>query len=238
VPRQKKPTRTGSRRRSLRSDAQQNRERLLAAAREVFAESGLDAPMARVARRARVGIATLCRRFPTREALITEAFAEKMTSYAEAIDTALADPDPWSGFRGFLARVTEMQATDRGFTRALTMTCRTATVFEADRERAYAGFCELTERARRTGRLRADFVPQDLALLLMANAGVISATGDTAPDAWRRVVGYFIQAIGADHAAPLPPPPSWRDCLGPLDTARRPGAKAVRTSRASSSCRP
>jgi hypothetical protein len=72
---------------------------------------------------------------------------------------------------------------------------------------AYNGFVELAERAKKARRLRADFVPEDLVLLLMANAGVISATGDNAPDAWERVVAYLIQAFSASHAEPLPEPP-------------------------------
>jgi AcrR family transcriptional regulator len=82
----------------LRTDAERNRSRILAAAQRVFGEQGLDAPLTDVARGAGVGIDTLYRRFPTREALITDAFAEKMAAYAKAVDAALADPDPWHGF--------------------------------------------------------------------------------------------------------------------------------------------
>ena len=57
-----------------------------------------------------------------------------------------------------------------------------------------------------TGRTRPSH--EDLVLLLMANAGVIAATGDAAPDAWRRVVAYMVQAFGAAQAGPLPPAPS------------------------------
>jgi AcrR family transcriptional regulator len=194
----------------LRSDAARNRARLVAAAREVFAEHGLEAPMVAVAERAGVGIATLFRRFPTREDLIAEIFAPRMSAYADAIDSALADPDPWHGFRTCLERICAMQAADRGFTHVLTMTFPTATALEADRDRAYRGMVRLMERAKAAGRLRPDFVAEDVVLVLMANAGVIAATGNAAPASWRRVVGYLLQAFGAEHAQPLPAPPSPR----------------------------
>jgi len=191
----------------LRADARENRERILAAAKDVFAELGVDAPMVEVARRAGVGIATLFRRFPDKEALIAEAFAAKMTAYADAMEAALADPDPGRGFEGFILRVAEMQSEDRGFTRALTMGFTAATLFGAERQRAFEGFQELIRRAKAAGVLREDFVPQDLGLLLVANAGVIGALGDAAPDAWRRVVAYLLQSFRPGGASPLPPPP-------------------------------
>lgn len=194
----------------LRTDAERNRARILTAANEVFAREGLDAPMAEVARCAEVGIATLFRRFPTREDLITATFADKMTAYADAIDTALADRDPWHGFRTYVERVCAMQAEDRGFGHVLTMTFPTAKGFEEERERGYRGLTELIARAKETGRLRGDFSPEDLVMLLMANAGVIGATGDCAPQTWRRLVGYFLQACDADSAEPLPDPPTKR----------------------------
>jgi hypothetical protein len=113
-------------------------------------------------------------------------------AYADAADTALADPDPWHAFGAHLERICAMQAADRGFTHVLTMTFPTAKALEADRDRAYRGLVELIARARATGRLRADLVPEDVVLLLMANAGVVSATADAAPNAWRRMVAYLI----------------------------------------------
>jgi AcrR family transcriptional regulator len=198
---------------SLRTDAERNRQLVLAAAHEVFGEQGLGAPMNEVARRAGVGIATLYRRFPTRDDLITETFASKMKAYADAIDEASQDTDPWRGFCRYIERVCAMQASDHGFTHVLTMTFPTAKAFEADRNRAYDAFVELIARAKRTGpkstgRLRDDFCSQDLVLLLMANAGVVSATGDSSPDAWRRLVAYLLQAFSAEHAQPLPPAPT------------------------------
>jgi AcrR family transcriptional regulator len=193
---------------SLRSDAERNRARVLVAARAVFAEQGLQAPMAEVARRAGVGVATLFRRFPTKDDLIAATFADRMTSCADAIDTALADPDPWQGFCGYVESVCALQAADRGFTDVLIRSFPTAKALEAERDRAAAGLTELIARAQAAGRLRPDFVHQDLVMVLMANAGVVTATAGAAPGTWRRLVGYLLQAFDAAAAAPLPEPPT------------------------------
>jgi len=144
------------------------------------------------------------------QSLTPHAFADTMATYAGAIDTALSDPDPWHAFCDYIERVCAMQAGDRGFADVLTLTFPTAKGFEADRDRAYHGFVELIRRAKATGRLRKDFVPQDMILLLMANAGVVNATGTAAPDAWRRLVAYLLQSFAATSAAPLPAPPAPR----------------------------
>ncbi len=194
--------------RPLRADAERNRQRLIAAAREVYAERGLHVPMEDIARHAGVGVATLYRRFPTRAHLIAGAFEAKMCAYADAVAQALADPDPWTGFCGYIERVCAMQAGDRGFANVLTMTFPLHKCFEAERDRAFRGFAELVDRAKAAGRLREDFVGEDLAVLLMANAGVIAGTASAAPDTWRRFAAYMIQAFSADNTAPLPPPPT------------------------------
>ncbi|WP_250003598.1 TetR/AcrR family transcriptional regulator [Actinoplanes sp. M2I2] len=192
--------------RDLRVDAERNRNLVLAAARDVFAEQGLQAPMAAVARRAGVGIATLFRRFPTKDDLVTAVFADKMRMYTQIIDEALDDPDPWHGFRTCVERVCAMQAADRGFTDVLTVAFPSATAFEAERDRAVARLSELIDKAKATGRLRADFVHQDMIMVLMANSGVLAATTEAAQDTWRRLVAYLIQAFAAEAASPLPDP--------------------------------
>jgi AcrR family transcriptional regulator len=194
----------------LRVDAERNRQRIVTAAREAFAEWGLDVPINEVARRAGVGVGTLYRRYPTRADLIAAAFEQKMIAYAEAARDALADPDPWSGFRGYVERVCAMQAEDRGFNLVLTMSFPTAKRFEADRDRSFADFLTLVERARTAGRLRSDFVAEDMVMFLMANAGVLTATADAAPETSRRLVAYFLQACAAPATEPLPEPPAPR----------------------------
>jgi AcrR family transcriptional regulator len=193
---------------ALRIDAERNRQRLIAAAREMFAARGLDVPIEDIARHAGVGVATLYRRFPTRADLIAGAFEAKMAAYADAVTQALADPDPWAGFCGYIERVCAMQADDRGFANVLCMTFPTDRQFEAERDRAYDNFLELVCRAKAAGGLRDDFAAEDLPIMLMANAGVVAGTADAAPGAWRRFAAYMIQAFSAGSAAPLPPPPT------------------------------
>ena len=192
----------------LRADAQRNRERIIAGAQEVFARRGLDVPVEDIAQHAGVGVATLYRRFPTRADLIAGAFEAKMTAYADAVTHALADADPWAGFCSFIGQVCAMQAADRGFAGVLTMTFPMARQFQAERDRAYQGFAELVRRAQSAGKLRADFVPEDLVMLLMANAGVVAGTASAAPGTWRRFAAYMVQAFSAASAEPLPAPPT------------------------------
>ncbi len=103
-----------------------------------------------------------------------------------------------------------MQSIDRGFSEVLTLTFPTATVFEAARRRAYSGFKKLIARAKASGSLREDFAPEDLIMLLMANAGVLAATSDTAPRMSPRLVAYLLEAFAAPSRTELPAPPSPR----------------------------
>jgi AcrR family transcriptional regulator len=210
----------------LRSDAERNRERITVAARKVFARDGLGASMASVAREAGVGIATMFRRFPTKEELVDAVFIDRMDAYADAVAVALEDPDPWHGFVGYIEAACAMQAADSGFADVLTTTFPTAKALERRRNEAYEGMVELINRAKATGRLREDFDSSDLVLLHMANAGVVNATGDAAPDAWRRVVALLVQSFEAPARAPLPASPE-HDALYRAMLRAGPGAVAA-----------
>src|SRR3546814_12602905 len=87
---------------TLRADAARNREAIVEAARAVFAEQGLDAPLDEIAKRAGTGTATLYRRFPTRADLVAAVFAETMAAHVEAVEAALGDDDPWNGFASLI----------------------------------------------------------------------------------------------------------------------------------------
>ena len=191
----------------LRADARHNRVRILEAAREAFATRGLDVPMASIARRAGVGVATLYRRFPSRESLIIEVFGDELATCASIVDEALADPDPWRGFCSAIETVCAMQVADRGFTEAFLTAFPDAIDYERARVRAEQGFAEVVRRAKAAGRLRADFELADLTLLLKANCGAATGTSEVAAAGSRRLVAYLLQSFRAQHAEPLPPAP-------------------------------
>jgi AcrR family transcriptional regulator len=200
----------------LRADALANRNRIIEVARDLFADRGLDVPMAAIARHAEVGVATLYRRFPTKESLVTEVFADQFAACVSVVDDALADPDPWHGFCSVIEKVCTMQALDRGFSAAFVAAFPHVIDVERERDNAIAGFAELIRRAKQTGQLRADFVQDDLALLLKANSGLADGSGPSALAASRRLVAYLLSAFRAENAKPLPPPAplSLQDALG------------------------
>jgi AcrR family transcriptional regulator len=198
----------------LRTDAAANRARILEVARETFAEEGLDVPMSELARRAGLGVATLYRRFPTKEDLVAEAFAEQMDSCAGLLDAALADPDPWRAFCWMITEVCAMQAKDKGFAAAFVTAFPHSTEFREFRERGQRGFAELVRRAQAVGALRRDFDPADLPLILQANSGLRAPTPEATTAASRRLVAYLLQSFRAEGAAPLP-----RPVAIPLDAA-------------------
>lgn len=192
--------------RELRSDARDNRERILQVARKTFAEQGIDVPMRELARRAGVGPATLYRRFPTKEALVTEAFGEQMATCTSIVEQGLADPDPWHGLATVIEEVCVMHALDRGFTAAFVTAFPQAVDFAQERTHALRALGELIRRAKETGGLRRDFVLDDLIMLIMANSGIRATSREAAVAASRRFAALQIQSISArPDAAPLPP---------------------------------
>lgn len=201
--------------RTARSDARDNRVRILDAARAVFGEEGLSAPMREVARQAGVGPATLYRHFPTKQALIVETFAEQRRACRAAVHDALADADPWHGFRSLIERICELHAHSRGFADAFMAAFPEAMDFAADRQRTLRAVGELARRAQETGRLRPGFVVDDLILMLMAHRGLQDTPRAARVTASRRFAAYVIEAFRAapETGAPAPLPPA--PCLRP-----------------------
>ncbi|SEF22482.1 regulatory protein, tetR family [Amycolatopsis pretoriensis] len=181
----------------LRSDARDNRARILEAAREVFAADGLDVPMREIARRAGVGPATLYRRFPTKELLVTAVFTDQMRACYAIVDEGLADPDPWHGFASMVENLFELHARDRGFTAAFTSAFPHAIDFAADRERALRSIAALIRRAQEAGQVRSDVVLDDLVLVLMANSGIRAASPEARVAASRRFAALALRGLRA-----------------------------------------
>ncbi len=192
----------------LRADAERNRLALIDAARAVFADQGLEAPLEEIAARAGVGIATLYRRFPTRQDLAVAALIERLERYVAIGEDALEVPDAWTGFSTFVEQACALQADDRGLSDLLFMALPGSEEVERLRRLAQARTAELIERAKADGRLRPDFVPEDLRLLLLGQAAIVRVTGKEAPGAWRRYVALMLDAFCAQDRPVLPVAPT------------------------------
>jgi AcrR family transcriptional regulator len=191
--------------RRLRADAAGNRAKIVAAAQQVFGEEGVAAPLTRVAERAEVGIATLYRRFPDRDSLIAAAFDDVLERYRRNAEQALAEPDPWAAFASLVLGVGELAAENLGFAHlvqaAAPVRHRSGDTVPPSFETVLA----VLDRAKDARVLRADFSVDDLPVLSFALAGIIEATRDDAPDAWRRHALLFLDGCRPPGATPLPP---------------------------------
>lgn len=192
--------------RPLRADAERNRERIVTAAARLFAERGLSVPLEDVARSAGVGVATLYRRFPTRTELAIAAFERNITSYIEVVEKALANPRPWEGFRDLVFDLCALQASDPGLRALLTTAFPASSVIEQRVAETVANVGEVIIRAQQDGSLRPDIGVGDVVVTLLANAGVLEATREHAPDAWRRFAALMVDSFRAGEHAELPPP--------------------------------
>jgi len=194
--------------RPLRRDAQRNREAIVEAARQVFCDQGLEAPLEQIARQAGVGIATLYRRFPNRAALLDAVLADTVQAHVEVAERALAMDDPWEGFAFYLEQSCRLQAADRGLNDVMGMRFPRATTVEALKTRLFELVAQVVQRAQQSGQLRADLTLEDLAMVTWANTRILPACRAAgAPDAWRRHLGFLLDGFRADRAHPLPQPP-------------------------------
>lgn len=193
--------------RPLRADAKLNRDRILGAAAELFAERGLSVPLEEIAARAGVGVATLYRRFPTRADLAAAAFERNISRYTQAVDRALANHQAWEGFKTLVFELCELQASDAGLRDLLTTAFPASSAVEQRTNETVEKVRSLMERAQAEGSLRADVVVADVVVMLMANAGVLRTTSTAAPDAWRRFAALMVDAFRAGPGGRLPPAP-------------------------------
>jgi AcrR family transcriptional regulator len=190
--------------RPLRKDAERNRQRIMDAARELFAEQGLGVTLNDVAHHAGVGVGTVYRRFPEKCQLIEELFEEQIARLVALVEEALADPDPWHGLTGFLRRNLEMQACDRAFRQIILGTPEGAERVGKIRDRMFPLAAQVVQRAKDAGALREDFRPEDVPMLLLMLTTILDSARDVEPDLWRRYLEIVIQGL---RAHPEPPEP-------------------------------
>ena len=198
--------------RPLRADAERNRARILLAAAEIFAERGLDVSLDDIAARAGVGVGTVYRRFPDKDALIDALFEEKIDRAVALAEAALEVEDPWEGFTSFMRGMCRMQAGDRGFKDALLARDRGRERVAAARERIAPLAMKLLARAQKAGAVRSDLGPFDVPMLNLCVSLIADRTRDIAPDYWERVLTIIIDGISAKGpTTPMPVEPLDRE---------------------------
>jgi len=192
----------------LRSDARDNRDRVLEAARRLFSDQGLGVPMREIARRAEVGPATLYRRFPTKQALIDAAFTDELRACSGIVRDGCADPDPWRGLSTIVRDITELNAANQGFVDAFVSSYPGAVDFTAHRSGMLRALTGLWRRAQRAGALRPDTVVDDLILMIMAGRGLPPGPPALRVAAARRFAALILDSLRASPTTGALPPPA------------------------------
>lgn len=188
----------------LRRDAEENRRRLLAAAREVFAEQGLESTMDEVAERAGVGVGTAYRRFANKEELIDALFRERIGELAEIMERATAAEDPWRGIVSYLEETVALSAGDKGFRQLMLSSPYGRDFVDDARERLQPRIDALVARAHRAGSLRPGVESSDLVMIVLMLSQISDYRHDQEQPPWRRFLTLAIDGLKADAGGPLP----------------------------------
>jgi len=185
--------------RKPRIDAQRNHDRVLEAAKIVFSAGGPDASLEAVARQAGVGIGTLYRHFPTREALFEAVYRREVQQLADLAEQLMEQPDPVEALRRWMHAIVEFVATKKGMLATLAVAAQSKsdmTALSSERLTRMGG--RLLDRAVAAGTVRADISPEDLLLTLVGLCSIRSAPG------WKtnvlRLVDVFVDGMRRDAA--------------------------------------
>lgn len=177
-----------------RADAARNRERLLVAAKAVFSAGGAGASLEAVAKGAGVGIGTLYRHFPTREALFEAVFRREVQQLSELAERLKHQVSPVEALRRWLRANIELVATKRGMSAALALTVHAPSkVYSESSERLVKAAADLLDRAAAAGKIRSDISPRDLLRALVGMCFMLDHPG------WQasvlRMVDVFVDGL-------------------------------------------
>jgi len=194
----------------MRRDAERNRQRILDAASAAFQEVGLHASHEEIARRAEVSLATVYRRFPSRDDLLEALLDRRLGELTQIADEALVQEDAWAGLVQFLERSLELMAEDVGLREAMHTSPRRAALAEHAHDTMAPLAQALAERAVASGALRPEIQPHDLFPVRVMLVAVLDAVSDQRPGMWRRYLALLLDGLRAGDRprVPLPPGPS------------------------------
>jgi len=181
--------------RPLRRDAELNRERILEASRELFAERGLDVTLHDVARHAGLGVGTVYRRFANRDELLDTLFEESVERLRIVARDAGRFPDPWEGFVYLLEHSIQMMAEDRGLWTMATSTPSKLRQSASAREHFWSVIPNLLARAKASGQLRPDLEASDIGVICVIIGTSADLTRRVSPEAWRRYLALLLDGL-------------------------------------------
>jgi AcrR family transcriptional regulator len=199
-------TSTAPKSRTLRRDAVRNRERLLAAGRELIAEQGFDVTLDDIAHRAGVGVGTAYRRFANKGELLDALFAEQTVELAAAADAGLADPDPWQGFVNYLEQSLALQLRDKGLAQIVSGDRISVDQHDWNREVMAPKHRALIARGQEAGVLRSDVTGTDVTFIQVGLNAIMTRSRDAHPDLYRRYLHLMLDGLRAEPGPPTPLP--------------------------------
>ncbi len=189
--------------RPLRADARRNREKVLAAARAVFSENGREAQMDDVAKRAGVGVGTVYRHFPTKEALIEALMVDSFQAIAAQAEAALEIEDPWEALTSVLWRGAEIMAGDRALSEVFASIPGAMEQAMPTVEGLQESMGRIMARAQAAGVLREDVVLDDIPML-MCGIGSATKKEHRCAGPWRRHLMIVLDGLRAPGGDRLP----------------------------------
>lgn len=180
--------------RPARADARRNRERLLEVARDAFAVTGGKAPLDAIAREAGVGIGTLYRHFPTREALVEAIYAAELDAVVTSAPALLSTLPPEAALRAWMDRYAAFFAAKQGISETLRAGWASGVIATpATRERLTAAIAVILDAGAQAGSLRADVEPDEVTMMLL---GVfLSTTAVSSPQLTGRLLDLVVDAL-------------------------------------------
>nr|WP_243841379.1 TetR/AcrR family transcriptional regulator [Mycobacterium sp. DL592] len=191
--------------RPLRKDAQRNRQRIIDAARDLFARKGLEPNLNEVAHHAGVGVGTVYRRFASKEELLEAIFEDGLTELTALAEQAMHYADSWQGFVWFVEQMCSVTATDRGLREIAFSKHYAGSRVDAVKENLVPALTRLVDRAQADGHLRPEIAAPDMPLISLLAGTVSEFAGEVRPDLWRRYVALFIEGLRCrPDQVPLP----------------------------------
>jgi AcrR family transcriptional regulator len=180
--------------RPLRADARRNRDAIVKAARVVFAREGRGAQMDDVARRAKVGVGTLYRHFPTKQVLLKALAQDRFSQFADYAREALEIEDPWEGYATFMRRAAALQASDLALSQMLGDEPGVMGAAAAAQGDLLEATDTLVARAKEAGAMRADARAADIGMIMCA----LSRAGAPVQASWERMLEIILDGLRAE----------------------------------------